>query len=89
MVEKVVTVINEHGIHARPASMLVETAGKYQSSVTLENGGVLGDAKSIMGIMMLAAVHGTQITVRCEGSDESEALAAVSDLFESRFGQES
>ena len=88
MVEKKVTVLNENGMHARPAAMLVETASRFISSIVLDNSGVESNAKSIMGILTLSAVCGTEIIVRCDGDDEQEALEAVSNLFLNRFGQE-
>ncbi len=89
MIEAKTVVQNAHGIHARPAAQLVETANKYASEITLVNDAMEADAKSIMNIMMLSAVHGTEIIVRVNGNDESDALAAIVDLFEDRFGQES
>lgn len=88
MVEKKVVVLNENGMHARPAAMIVETSSQYRSTIVLDNGGVESNAKSIMGILTLSAVCGTEIIVRCDGSDEAEALEAVSNLFITRFGQE-
>ncbi len=89
MEEQKVIVQNSHGIHARPAAMLVETATKFSSSITLVNGPMPADAKSIMGIMMLSAVHGTEITVQADGPDETEAVTAIVDLFNSNFGNDS
>jgi phosphocarrier protein HPr len=89
VVEAKAIVENAHGIHARPAAQLVETSAKFSSAITLVNDAMEADAKSIMNIMMLSAVHGTEVTIRCNGDDENEALSSVLALFEDRFGQES
>ncbi len=88
MTEKNVTVINSLGIHARPASLIVEAANRHSSEVTLEKDGVSADAKSIMNVMMLAADKGSQVTVKADGNDEQEAVDAVIRLFEEKFNEE-
>ena len=88
MVEKQVTVLNQNGIHARPSAMIVEESSKFSSSITLVNNGAESNAKSIMGILTLSAVCGTEIIVRCEGEDEQAALDTIAGLFIDRFGQE-
>ncbi len=89
MIEKSTIVQNKHGVHARPAAMLVENATKYQSSISLFNGPIEADAKSIMGIMMLTALYETEIVVRVDGPDEVEALDAIIALFDGHFGLDS
>lgn len=88
MVSKELTVINESGIHARPAALIVETATKFKSSVSFYKDGMRANAKSIMNIMLLAAEPGAIIRVETEGLDETEALAAIEALFISRFKYE-
>jgi phosphocarrier protein HPr len=88
MVELQVTVENSLGIHARPATKIIQTAGRYQADVTLEVSGVSADAKSIMSVMMLAAAHKSAVTIRATGADESAAAEAIAELFRSRFGEE-
>ena len=85
MISKELTVINESGIHARPAALIVETATKFQSQVIFIKDGMRANAKSIMNIMLLAAEPGAIIRVETEGSDEVDALKAIEELFLSRF----
>jgi phosphocarrier protein HPr len=88
MVTKELTVINESGIHARPAALIVETCTKYKSMVWFMKDGMRANAKSIMNIMLLAAEYGAQIQVEADGPDEIEALAAIDELFQSKFRYE-
>ena len=85
MVEKLVTIRNALGLHARPAGVLSQAANQFSSSIYIQTGLMKVNAKSIMGIMMLAASHGTQLTIRAEGSDEEDAVEALSQLVESGF----
>lgn len=87
MVEKEICVSNSLGIHARPASMIVQTATQYQSSITLEKDGISADAKSIMSVMMLAAGHNSHVKVTASGKDEALALKAITGLFEQNFNE--
>lgn len=73
-------ITGEGGLHARPASLLVSTANKYQSSITLFNGTKKADAKSIMNIMALHVNQGDEITIEVNGSDEVEAFTAFADI---------
>jgi phosphotransferase system HPr (HPr) family protein len=88
MIERTVTVSNSLGIHARPASMIVQAAGRYRADVSLEKDGTRADAKSIMNVMMLAASRGSQVTIRADGADEDEAVNAIARLFEDKFSEE-
>ncbi len=88
MVERELEIVNRLGLHARAAAKLVQTAGSFSSRVELEKEGQSVDAKSILGILLLAASQGTQVTVRCAGDDEEEALATVTALIAGRFGEE-
>lgn len=88
MVTKELTVINESGIHARPAALIVETCTKYKSMIWFMKDGMRANAKSIMNIMLLAAEFGAQIQVEADGPDEEQALAAIEDLFQSKFKYE-
>ncbi|MEO6097293.1 MAG: HPr family phosphocarrier protein [Fibrobacteria bacterium] len=85
MVSKELTVINDSGIHARPAALIVETATKFKCNVIFIKDGMRANAKSIMNIMLLAAEPGAVIRVETEGADETEALDAIEQLFSSRF----
>ncbi len=89
MIERPVEIINRLGLHARAAAKLVHTAGGFRSRVTLMKDGEEVDAKSILGILLMAAAQGSQLTVRCEGQDEEEAMRAVTGLIGNRFDEES
>lgn len=83
-----VTLGNRLGLHARAASKLVSTAAEFQSGVWLIRDDRRVNAKSIMGVLMLAAPVGTELVIECEGPDESEAMAALVRLVEDRFGED-
>ena len=87
MEERDVNVCNSLGIHARPASMIVQTAQRFRSNIELEKDGLSADAKSIMNVMMLAAAEGSRVRIRAEGKDEWEAVEAIAHLFESKFNE--
>ena len=89
MIERETEIVNRLGLHARAAAKLVHTAGGFQSRVTVVKDGEEVDAKSILGILLLAAGQGSQITIRCDGQDEDEALRAVTALIANRFDEES
>jgi phosphocarrier protein len=89
MIERQTEIVNRLGLHARAAAKLVHTAGGFQSRVTVVKDGEEVDAKSILGILLLAAGQGSQITVRCDGQDEEEALQAITALIANRFDEES
>ncbi|HEY7726898.1 MAG TPA: HPr family phosphocarrier protein [Candidatus Eisenbacteria bacterium] len=88
MVEHVVTIQNRLGLHARACSVFVKEAARFASHVTVARDGLEVNGKSILGVMMLAAEMGAQITLRAEGSDEREALAALVRIVENKFGEE-
>ena len=88
MTERMVTIKNRAGIHARPAALIVQTASKYACKLWLEKGDDRINAKSIMGIITLGASFGTPIRILADGSDEEEAAASIEHLFESRFEEE-
>lgn len=79
--------INKLGLHARAASKLVNAAARYESTVSLCFDGQQVDAKSIMGIMMLAASKGAELGLVVDGEDEEDALRAIVELFQKRFGE--
>jgi phosphocarrier protein HPr len=82
------TIQNRLGLHARAAALLVKTANRFASEVTLEKDGLEVNGKSIMGILMLAAARGSRITLRVEGKDSAQAIHTLSKLFEDKFGEE-
>lgn len=85
MVKKDFTILNKLGIHARPAAQFVKIANRFQADIFVERDGEEIDGKSIMGVMMLAAGHGSVITVTAEGTDENAAIDAIGDLIERKF----
>lgn len=88
MVEKIYTINNKLGLHARPASLFVKTTGKFQSQVKITRGDQEIDGKSIMGLLMLAAGPGTVLKIKADGPDENEVILALDDLFNRRFDDE-
>lgn len=88
MFERKVQITNRLGLHARPAVMVVQLANKFQSEIKLEREGVEVNAKSIMGVMMLAAEKGSFLLIKAEGEDEKEATEKLAELFELKFGEE-
>ena len=81
-------VVNRLGLHARPSARLTATASKFISEVWLSKGSRRINAKSIMGVMMLAAAKGSTLGIETEGPDEAEALDAMKDLIASGFGED-
>ncbi|MFC9596635.1 phosphocarrier protein HPr [Peribacillus butanolivorans] len=79
MVEKTFTVTAETGIHARPATLLVQAAGKFDSEINLTHKEKKVNLKSIMGVMSLGIGKGAEITISAEGSDENDALKTLTD----------
>lgn len=88
MVEREVRIINKLGLHARPAALLVQKASQFESEIKLKRENLEVNAKSIMGVMMLAAEMGSVITVTADGPDEEEAVEAMAQVIQSRFGEE-
>ncbi|KAB2965541.1 MAG: HPr family phosphocarrier protein [Thermoanaerobaculia bacterium] len=88
MTESRIEVVNQLGLHARAAAKLVQLASTFcsRSLLIFEDGEEI-DAKSILGILGRGAPQGTSLVVRCEGTDEEAALAAISTLFADRFGE--
>ncbi len=82
------TVVNKLGIHARPAAALVQTVLGFESDVFISLDGSRVNAKSIMGLLTLAATRGTRLQIKCSGSDAEATMIAVRDLFASGFGEE-
>jgi phosphocarrier protein len=89
VIEREVEIVNRLGLHARAAAKLVHLAGRFQAEVKLLKDGDVVDAKSILGLLMLAAAQGERVGLRTHGPDEVEALEAVADLIARRFEEES
>ncbi|MBQ4178618.1 MAG: HPr family phosphocarrier protein [Elusimicrobia bacterium] len=88
MKEQNVKIVNKLGLHARPASLIVQTAMGFSSNIYIIKDEIKVDAKSIMGILMLAAACGTELKLRTEGTDEEQALAKMVEIFNNGFGEE-
>jgi len=80
VIKEKVKIANKLGIHARPAALIAKTAGEYKSEIKIEKDGVEINAKSIMGIMMLAAEYNSTITITARGSDEKEAVKKLKEV---------
>ena len=88
MHEATVEIVNRAGMHARPASEFVKLAGGFAAEVRVEKDGLEVNGKSIMGVLMLAAERGSRLTIRADGADAEEALAALSALVARGFEEE-
>ena len=88
MISRNITIINKLGLHARAASKLVNLASQFASTVTLQNKGNNVNAKSIMGVMMLAASKGTEMVLEVEGEDEEDCSRAIVELINNRFDED-
>jgi phosphocarrier protein HPr len=87
MPERAVQVVNEAGIHARPAAEIVKTAAKFKAEVTIARDDLEVNAKSIMGVMMLAAECGSTVLLKGEGDDSQAAIDAIADVISNGFGE--
>ncbi len=87
-IERSFIIANELGLHARAATRLVQTANRFESEVEVEKDGTRVNGKSIMGVLMLVAAKGTEITVHAEGGDAREAIEAIGALIENKFDEE-
>ena len=87
MITENVTIVNKLGLHARAASKLVNCAGQFESEVFIGRKGNRVDAKSIMGVMMLAASQGVELELEIKGRDEQECRDAIVALIDDRFGE--
>lgn len=81
------TIINKLGLHARAAAKFVTTASMFNATIMVSRDGSEVNGKSIMGVMMLAAAKGSQITVRAEGDDAPDAITAIGSLINDYFGE--
>jgi phosphocarrier protein HPr len=88
VIRRELTIRNQLGLHARAAARFVHTASRFRSRVTAARDGRTMDGKSILGILLLGASHGTAIEVTAEGEDEEGAMAALAALVEGGFGEE-
>jgi len=87
MLQQEVEIINKLGLHARASAKLTQVAGGFKANVWISRNGRRVNAKSIMGVMMLAAAKGTTVTIETSGADEDEAMAALLELIRDKFGE--
>lgn len=87
MLQREIEIINKLGLHARASARLTQVAGRFGAEVWLTRNGRRVNAKSIMGVMMLAAAKGSTIVVETDGADEAAALEAITALVADRFGE--
>lgn len=87
MISKQLEIINKLGLHARASTKLTQTASKFASEIFIERNGRRVNAKSIMGVMMLAAAKGAIVTLEASGSDEEQAIEALTALIQDCFGE--
>lgn len=87
MLQREVEIINKLGLHARASAKLTQVAGGFEADVWLSRNGRRVNAKSIMGVMMLAAAKGTKVVVETDGPDEQDAMQAIEKLIGNRFDE--
>jgi phosphocarrier protein len=87
MAERSVKIINKNGLHARPAAEIVKTATKFTSDIIIVRDELEVNGKSIMGVMMLAAECGAEVTLKATGPDETAAVEAIAKLISGKFGE--
>ena len=88
MISKQLTIINKLGLHARASAKFVNCASLYKSNIWVQRNGRKINGKSIMGVMMLAATKGTEVEIIVSGEDEIEAMVALENLINNKFGEE-
>lgn len=87
MIEKEIEIINKLGLHARASSKLVQLANRYKSKITIKFNNSEVNAKSLLGLLTLAASKGSKIIVTAEGDDEEKAINAIEKLINNKFGE--
>jgi len=88
LLSREIDIINKLGLHARAAAKLVKLSSTFEADIDIEKEGQRVNSKSIMGVMMLAASHGSRVTLYAEGPDAAQAMDAIVDLIERRFEEE-
>ncbi len=88
MISRSFTIRNKLGLHARPSAQITQTASRFQSEVFIAKDDRRVNAKSIMGVMMLAAGAGTVVTIEATGTDEEQAMQALGQLIDGGFGEQ-
>jgi phosphocarrier protein len=87
MIQKEIEIVNKLGLHARASAKLTQLAAKFKSEVWMARNKKRVNAKSIMGVMMLAAGKGSTVMLETEGPDEEECFAALAELIQNKFGE--
>jgi phosphocarrier protein HPr len=87
VIEREATIVNQEGLHARPAARIVRLANSFVAEIELAKDGLVVNGKSIMGVMMLAAECGSSIVIRANGPDAEQAVEALAELVASGFGE--
>jgi phosphocarrier protein HPr len=87
MIEKEFVIPNKLGLHARPAALFVQEAGRFRSQITVNKDGLEINGKSVMGLMLLAAECGSKLKIKAEGPDETQAIEAFTKLFARKFDE--
>ena len=87
MLQREAEIVNQLGMHARASAKLTQLAGQFKSSIWLTRNGKRVNAKSIMGVMMLAAARGAAVNIETDGPDEEAAMTALTELFADYFGE--
>ena len=85
--ERILIIKNKLGLHARAANMVVQVASNFESTITVDKNGIEANAKSIMGLLLLAAGQGSKIVVRAKGRDAKKAIEEISKLIEGKFDE--
>ena len=88
MVERTIVIQNRLGLHARACSVFVKEAARFACHITLARDGLEVNGKSILGVMMLAAERGAELTLKADGSDEQQAIEALVKVVNDKFGEE-
>jgi phosphocarrier protein HPr len=88
VIQKPIRIVNKLGVHARPAALLVQTASKFKSKIELRSDDMKVNAKSIMGVMMLAAGFGSTLTIIADGEDAEQAIQGLEVLIQRKFDEE-
>jgi len=86
--EQTFEIKNELGLHARAAGLMVRMANRYEAEISIEKDGMVANAKSIMGVMMLAAAVGSRVRIRAEGPEARKAVRALGRLIDKKFGED-
>ena len=87
-IKETLKIQNKHGLHARPAALLVKAAAKFKSSIKISKDGLIVNGKSILGVMTLAAEFGSEIEITVNGDDAEEAIAAIKSVIQGKFEEE-